>query len=182
MTLVIAKNFKDNSVGSSFPGLSYLPGGFHACCLSTLLDNNEASTVRELAGTLFTNLIKFVDANRNLLQSVVPRCSDVVRFLFFKLQSKLHSRAFQFQSSKAEADSFDIIVDIIKYQRFFERVTESLKYFYVYELIVENDTTTPITTCDIVRVICGILTNLIYINDGLVELFNDCGLVFDIIR
>lgn len=62
-----------------FVGLSYLPGGFHACCLSTLLDNNESSTVRELAGTLFTNLIKFVDSNRNLLQSVVPRCASRVR-------------------------------------------------------------------------------------------------------
>lgn len=87
-----------------------------------------------------------------------------------------------FQSCTHEDNSFDIIVDIIKYQRFFERVSESLKHFFVYELINENDITTPITTCDIVRVFCGILTNFININEGLVELLYDCGLVFDIIR
>lgn len=86
-----------------------------------------------------------------------------------------------FQSNQ-EDNSFDIIVDIIKYQRFFERVLESLKHFVVFELIDENDVTTPITTCDIVRVFCGILTNLINMNEGLVELFHDCGLVFEIIR
>ncbi|XP_037032137.1 uncharacterized protein LOC119071380 isoform X2 [Bradysia coprophila] len=142
--------------------LSYLPGGFHACCLSTLLDNNESSTVRELAGTLFANLIQFVDANRNLLESVVPRCGN--------------------RPITQEDNSFDLIVDIIKYQRFFERVAESLKHFFVYELIDDSVIATPITTCDIVRVYCGILTSLININEGLVELFYDCGLLFDIIR
>lgn len=38
--------------------LSYLPGGFMACCLSTLLDFNEIISVRQIAGQLFANLIQ----------------------------------------------------------------------------------------------------------------------------
>lgn len=38
--------------------LSYLPGGFMACCLSTLLDVKEITHVRQLAGQLFGNLIR----------------------------------------------------------------------------------------------------------------------------
>ncbi|KAM7364024.1 rotatin homolog anastral spindle 3 [Cochliomyia hominivorax] len=38
--------------------LSYLPGGFMACCLSTLLDMKEAICVRHLAGQLMTVLIQ----------------------------------------------------------------------------------------------------------------------------
>ncbi|XP_073814846.1 protein rotatin homolog isoform X2 [Musca autumnalis] len=38
--------------------LSYLPGGFMACCLSTLLDVKEITHVRQLAGQLFANLIR----------------------------------------------------------------------------------------------------------------------------
>ncbi|KNC34774.1 hypothetical protein FF38_01966 [Lucilia cuprina] len=38
--------------------LSYLPGGFVACCLSTLLDGEEAICVRQMAGQLLAILIR----------------------------------------------------------------------------------------------------------------------------
>ncbi|XP_065371111.1 protein rotatin homolog [Calliphora vicina] len=38
--------------------LSYLPGGFMACCLSTLLDAEEAICVRHMAGQLMATLIR----------------------------------------------------------------------------------------------------------------------------
>lgn len=54
--------------------LSYLPGGFHACCLSSFLDSHEASIVREAAGGLFANLLKYRDDS----QTVMPRCAEKV--------------------------------------------------------------------------------------------------------
>ncbi|XP_055923386.1 protein rotatin homolog [Eupeodes corollae] len=37
--------------------LDFLPGGFRACCLSTLLDQTEVAMVRQLAGLLFADLL-----------------------------------------------------------------------------------------------------------------------------
>lgn len=132
------------------------------------------------------NLIKFLDENHDLLKSVAPRCAEMVgQFTFLNCPLKLLQfiKIFiSFQQSKSDDNPFDSIIDIIKYQRFLERISECLKHFFVHEAICEDDMTTHITTCDIIRVFCGILINLININEGLVELFYDCGLVFEIIR
>lgn len=59
--------------------LSYLPGGFHACCLSTFLDTGECSIVRETAGYLFSNLIAYYNPINNVLRlEVKPICLEKV--------------------------------------------------------------------------------------------------------
>lgn len=61
-------------------GLFYLPGGFHACCISTLIDKTEVNIVRETAGALFANLISFGKFEEGLHAAVFPRCAENVRF------------------------------------------------------------------------------------------------------
>lgn len=56
--------------------LYYLPGGFHACCLSTLMDDEESSVVREAAGTTFANIISFTGENNKLSELVAPKCKE----------------------------------------------------------------------------------------------------------
>ncbi|XP_061394516.1 protein rotatin homolog [Musca vetustissima] len=58
--------------------LSYLPGGFIACCLSTLLDIKEITHVRQLAGQLFANLIQ----KRNDIEEI-EQIFEQHRFLNF---------------------------------------------------------------------------------------------------
>lgn len=64
--------------GKLVKSLTYLPGGFHACCLSTFMDPYEASVVRETAGTVFAILLTFRSAARTLPELVRPKCSDRV--------------------------------------------------------------------------------------------------------
>ena len=58
--------------------MSYLPGGFHACCLSSFLDEHESPTVREAAGTVFCNLLKLMKNHRS---KVPPSCAKNVYIL-----------------------------------------------------------------------------------------------------
>ncbi|XP_055849600.1 protein rotatin homolog [Episyrphus balteatus] len=51
----IAKN--EDGVEALIKELDFLPGGFRACCLSTLLDVSEVAMVRQLAGLLFADLL-----------------------------------------------------------------------------------------------------------------------------
>lgn len=70
--------------------LAYLPGGFHACCLSTFMDPYEASVVRETAGILFATLLTFRSGTRTLPDTVRPKCADrvsvCIRALLIKLK------------------------------------------------------------------------------------------------
>ncbi|XP_058118353.1 protein rotatin homolog [Anopheles ziemanni] len=52
----------------------YLPGGIHACCVSTLLDEREACLVRESAACLLTNLFShLVDRDGVVWEVVLPQ-------------------------------------------------------------------------------------------------------------
>uniref|UniRef100_A0A0K8WGC0 Rotatin N-terminal domain-containing protein n=1 Tax=Bactrocera latifrons TaxID=174628 RepID=A0A0K8WGC0_BACLA len=47
--------------------LSYLPGGFMACCLCTFLDGGESIVVRQLAANLFTNFLSGAEKKRGCI-------------------------------------------------------------------------------------------------------------------
>lgn len=48
--------------------LSYLPGGFMACCLCTFLDVGETLVVRQLAASLFTNFLSGAEKKEDAFQ------------------------------------------------------------------------------------------------------------------
>ncbi|KAH8284880.1 hypothetical protein KR054_002223 [Drosophila jambulina] len=52
----------DVKIENILPGLSFLPGGLPACCLTTLLDVHEVMLVRVLAGSVFILLMPLVGA------------------------------------------------------------------------------------------------------------------------
>nr|XP_013100334.1 unnamed protein product [Stomoxys calcitrans] len=53
--------------------LSFLPGGFMACCISSAMDNNEIVQVRQLAGQLFANLIQRGQENTETLEQLLEQ-------------------------------------------------------------------------------------------------------------
>lgn len=132
-----------------FPELSSLPGGFHACCLSTLLDIHEPSIVRENAAYTFATLISYCDESNNLSERVYPRCSDS------GLMPMAHDPSMIFY--------------IIKQHNFYKDLVVALKNFCPTEIIDFNVDTenVPITSCDLVRSFCVVLASIAGLNSRL---------------
>lgn len=127
----------------SFPELSYLPGGFHACCLSTMLDVHEPSIVRENAAYTFATLISYCDERNNLCEKVYPSCTGTGNDL------------------SPATDEFTIF-RIIKQQNFYRELVIALKNFCPTETIDFNETTDnlPLTSCDLVRSFSVVLASI----------------------
>lgn len=138
--------------------LSTLPGGVHACCLSTVLDMEEAGLVKLAAAGVFVNLISHQTPSKGLHLSVAPMCEE-------------HSILTLGESP------IDLVFETVKKQRFYERVLASLEYFSVSE-IVDLDQQSLLITCEVIRAYSQILIELIHLRpeviDELIE--NGCAL------
>lgn len=125
--------------------LSFLPGGFHACCLSTLIDTTEPAIVREYVAYTFSTLISYRKANGQLSNRVEPRSP-------------------QFDNENIECDRLDML---IKQHQLFNEIAMSLNYFHADQFIdpMKNfhETNTKVTSCDVIRAYCIILCNLLQI-------------------
>lgn len=137
--------------------LSFLPGGIHACCLSSVLDMTEAGLVKLAAAGLFVNLISHQTPSKGLHLSVAPMCGER-------------------QISSGETP-IDLAFETVHKQQFYERVCESLEYFSVSE-IVDIDQQSLLITCEVIRAYSQILIGLINLRpeviDELIE--NGCAL------
>lgn len=121
-----------------------MPGGFHACCLSTLLDANEPAIVRENAAYVFTNLISYRKENGQLHGRVLPMCLDNGE----QMRSENH---------------LDML---LKQHKLFPQIAFSLEHFHAGETIEGRDGQIdefngPLTSCDLLRSFCVIMCNLL---------------------
>ncbi|XP_055385782.1 protein rotatin homolog [Condylostylus longicornis] len=136
--------------------LSYLPGGFHACCLSTLLDNNEIPLVRFAAGMLFSNLLshKSNDTNGTCLHlSVAPLCIEL--------------------EPSQQNNGLRLITKLFSKYSFYSAIQESIEHIHIARTInsfkIQN-----ITTCSIINAYCRILSNFIDLcPESEVEIFDN---------
>lgn len=128
------------------PELNYLPGGFHACCLSTLMDTTEPSIVRENAAYTFSTLISYRAATGELNERVEPRSSADV------------------DNDSPKANHLDLL---IKEHKLYVQIVASLEHFHAGESIrsehIFYETNSKLTSCDLVRAFCTILSNLLAI-------------------
>lgn len=112
--------------------LAKLPGGFHACCLSTFLDTQETSAVRQSAGALFVKLLQHNHPHRTLKpMSATLNCLD-------------------------SQDINTTLFDLLKCHQFFAIMAGQLRHFWDDD--EERDH--PVATCDVVRTFCTIVTQL----------------------
>lgn len=72
-------------------------------------------------------------------------------------------------------------MQIIKQQRFLYEVSDSLKCIWLHEM-VEFNISGPITTCNLIRAFCMILSNLIRLDDELLTDYNEQRIIVDIAR
>lgn len=124
--------------------LSTLPGGFHACCLSTLLDASEPAVVRENAAYVFLTLISYRKENGQLHSRVLPMCLD----------------------NGAEVRNEQHLDMLLKQNELFKEIVSSLEYFHAGETIFgranqPDGFSGPLTSCDLLRTFCVILCNLL---------------------
>lgn len=89
--------------------LAFLPGGIHACIIQSMLDPEEVSLVKGTAGTLFVNLLSY-RSERGLNADVWPKCKETV-------------------DSNDKKDGFVLVAEILRKQRFLERVRDALDRF-----------------------------------------------------
>lgn len=74
LSIVAERNLK--GAASIVTELAFLPGGIHACVLSTALDEEEVSVVKGAAARLFTALLSH-KSDKGLHDSVLPLCNDI---------------------------------------------------------------------------------------------------------
>lgn len=125
--------------------LSNLPGGFHACCLSTLLDASEPAIVRENAAYVFSTLISYRQNGGQLLHDhVLPMCWD----------------------NGNQVRNEDHLDMLLRQHKLFKRIALSLDHFDAAETIVRYEVqhenfNDPLTSTDLLRSFCVILCNLL---------------------
>lgn len=137
--------------------LSYLPGGIHACCLSTVLDTTETGLVKLAAAGLYVNLISHQTPSKGLHLSVAPICKD-------------------YQQSSDETP-IDLVFRTIERQDFYKRILMAMEFFSVSE-IVDLDFQSNLITCEVIRAFTQILIGLINLNPEVIDEFieNGCAL------
>lgn len=137
--------------------LSKLPGGFHACCLSTFLDALETASVRQCAGALFVQLLKH---NTNSAR-IMPVSAT---------------------SGSRVDDLNGAIFDMLKCHQFYGTMVDQLRLFWD-EDNEPNELESPFITCDVVRTFCTIIAQLFDLSpdDTMAELQSH-GLVMNIFR
>lgn len=124
--------------------LSNLPGGFHACCLSTLLDATEPAIVRENAAYVFSTLISYRKENGKLHDRVLPMCWD----------------------NGEQVRKENHLDMLLKQHSLFSEIVASLEHFHAGETILGHDGrhdgySGPLTSCDLLRSFCVIMCNLL---------------------
>lgn len=119
--------------------MANLPGGFHACCLSTLLDDSEPAIVRENAAYVFSTLISYRKDNGHLHPQVLPMCLE-----------------------GGESMRMENHLDMLLQQhKLFKYIVESLVHFYAGETVIGLDGNGRLTSCDLLRSFCVIMCNLL---------------------
>lgn len=101
--------------------LSYLPGGIHACAVTTIFDESEVSIVRSSAAMCLANLISHQNRKNGLHKRVIPRCKVKI--------------------DTDRANAIEILDEILERHNFFNKIRESLKFFTTAE-VMENDVST----------------------------------------
>lgn len=137
--------------------LSYLPGGIHACCLSTVLDMEETGLVKLAAAGVFVNLISHQTPSKGLHLSVAPMCEE-------------------HQISPGETP-IDLVFKTVEKQNFYKDMLKSLEYFSVSE-IVDLDHQSILISCEVIRAYSQILIALINLKPEAIDEFieNGCAL------
>lgn len=117
--------------------LAKLPGGFHACCLSTFLDATETSAVRQMAGDVFLQLLTHNTPHRHI--KPVSTASTLEPF----------------------DDLNKTIFEMLKCHQFYATMNLQLQHFWdnADDNNLDNSSRTLIT-CDVVRTFCAIITQL----------------------
>lgn len=119
--------------------MNTLPGGLHACCIHTLLDDTEAAMVREKAALVFATLISYRKASDELCTEILPlNVKDAGEYRLDKL---------------------------LEYYDLFGTILNLMSCLHVEENIkpdsVENDR--KIVPSNLMRAYCVILSNLLTI-------------------
>jgi rotatin len=125
--------------------LAYLPGGIHACCLSTILDPTEVTLVTVAATNLFLKLLQHRSNDGSLHTSVAPMCKE-------KVSSKTNPVTLLF----AIADQ----------QQFFQQVLTSIDYFAVSDTF-DADQSLRITNCGTIACYASIISTLFELNKSM---------------
>lgn len=137
--------------------LSFLPGGIHACCLSTVLDLEETGLVKLAAAGVFVNLISHQTPSKGLHISVAPMCEE-----------------HQISSNETPVD---LVLKTVEKQNFYKHMLTSLEYFSVSE-IVDLDHQSILISCEVIRAYSQILISLINLKPGVIDdlIENGCAL------
>lgn len=72
-------------------------------------------------------------------------------------------------------------MQIVRQQRFLYEVSESIKCIWIHEA-VECNMNGPITTCNLIRAFCMILSNLLRLDDELLRDYNELHVTVDLAR
>uniref|UniRef100_A0A182JF50 Rotatin N-terminal domain-containing protein n=1 Tax=Anopheles atroparvus TaxID=41427 RepID=A0A182JF50_ANOAO len=126
----------------------YLPGGIHACCVTTLLDEREAALVRQSAAILLANLFyNLFEKNGNVKESLLPQ-----------------DRAYKSKASDMDGPLKPVVTMLSK-QGFFELSAASLVNFTPKEFLVEGHRAMPvqqaIVSADLVRAFALVYRSLL---------------------
>lgn len=116
-----------------------LPGGFYACCVSTLLDETESAIVRENAAFVFAALISHRTSEGYLKKTVVP-------------------------NSVSTSDNY-WLERLLEHNQFFDKTIESINCLYLKETINPDEMSSldKIVPCNLIRSYCVVLTHLIHL-------------------
>ncbi|XP_035901362.1 uncharacterized protein LOC118507232 [Anopheles stephensi] len=109
---------------------AYLPGGIHACCISTMLDRMEACLVKESAVGLFVNLLSHINEKDGSLHSSVLPVDGAA--------GSRRSAATANTNSTTNA-SVDLILELLAKQQFFEESVRSLETYTCMEFLLDDD-------------------------------------------
>ncbi|XP_050081131.1 uncharacterized protein LOC126568659 [Anopheles maculipalpis] len=123
---------------------SYLPGGIHACCISTMLDRNEACLVKESAVGLFVNLLSHsADKDGSLHSSVLP----------FDGAASIRRNRWVDNTSNSTNGSVDLLLELLAKQQFFEESVRSLETYTCMEFLLDDDNKqqTAVISADLVK-------------------------------
>lgn len=149
--------------------LAYLPGGFHACCLSTFLDAHECSVVRATAGAVFAELLRHVDARQHQRRCLLP--------VYGSEPSEPNDSA-----AATVEQCTDTIFEMLVCHRFSDTMSHQLEAFWTGDSADNGTRTVHISWC-VVRTFCTIAGQLVRLRQArAVGHLHDAGLVLGPIR
>uniref|UniRef100_A0A1S4H7L0 Rotatin N-terminal domain-containing protein n=1 Tax=Anopheles gambiae TaxID=7165 RepID=A0A1S4H7L0_ANOGA len=111
---------------------AYLPGGIHASCLSTILDDGEACLVRESAVGLFVILLSHTEADGSLQPAVLPMDGAA------SMRRAASTAAGSAGTTPKGGGSFDVILELLAKQQFFEAARHTLAGYTCMEFLLED--------------------------------------------